>query len=71
MYVSGSGVAASLQKLEPPAVFVHCLAHSNNLCVAGYQLVNMKQWSWSWRFSPKAKMTSSGPTASLSNLYLE
>ena len=28
-----SGIAARIQEVEPTAVYVHCLAHSTNLCL--------------------------------------
>lgn len=28
-----SGVAARIQEIEPTAIYVHCLAHSTNLCL--------------------------------------
>ena len=28
-----NGVAAQIQRVEPGAVFVHCLAHCTNLCL--------------------------------------
>ena len=36
-----SGVAARIQRVEPSAIFVHCLAHSNNLCLKSVSRISV------------------------------